>query len=145
MKNKVTIIIVIFIFIISLIGINLILNTKNNNELSSENSEKEEKMEIKQVTSKNFEEEVLNSNEKVLIDFYADWCGPCKMLSQIVEDVAKERTDIKVVKINIDEEQDLAIKYQVMSIPTLVVIENGNILTSSVGVIDKKEILEMLK
>lgn len=145
MKNKVTIIIVIFIFIISLIGINLILNTKNNNELSSENSEKEEKMEIKQVTSKNFEEEVLNSNEKVLIDFYADWCGPCKMLSPIVEDVAKERTDIKVVKINIDEEQDLAIKYQVMSIPTLVVIENGNILTSSVGVIDKKEILEMLK
>lgn len=145
MKNKVTIIIVIFIFIISLIGINLILNTKNNNELSSKNSEKEEKMEIKQVTSKNFEEEVLKSNEKVLIDFYADWCGPCKMLSPIVEEVAKERTDIKVVKINIDEEQDLAIKYQVMSIPTLVVIENGNILTSSVGVIDKKEILEMLK
>lgn len=145
MKNKVTIIIIIFIFIISLVGINLILNKKNNSELLSENSEKEEKVEIKQVTSKNFEEEVLNSNQKVLIDFYADWCGPCKMLSPIVEEVAREKADIKVVKINIDEEQDLAIKYQVMSIPTLVVIENGNILTGSVGLINKKEILEMLK
>ena len=82
-------------------------------------------MEVLKVTSKNFEEEVLKSEKTVLIDFYADWCGPCKMLSPIIEAVANENEEIKVVKINVDNEQDLAIEYQVMSIPTIVVIKNG--------------------
>lgn len=79
------------------------------------------------------------------VDFYADWCDPCKMLSPIVEEVAQENSNIKVVKVNVDESQETAVKYQVMSIPTLVVIENGNIVTRSVGVISKSEILNMIK
>lgn len=85
------------------------------------------------------------SEEDVLVDFYADWCGPCKMLSPIVEQVAQENKDIKVVKINIDQEQDIAIKYEIMSIPTLVVIKNGNETNRSVGLIGKSDILELVK
>lgn len=80
-------------------------------------------MSVLDVTSQNFEEEVLKSEKPVLVDFYADWCGPCKMLSPIVDEVANEKEDIKVCRINIDEEQDLAVEYGIMSIPTLVVIK----------------------
>ena len=79
------------------------------------------------------------------MDFYADWCGPCKMLSPVVEEVAQENSNIKVVKINVDESQEIAVKYQVMSIPTLVVIKNGNEVTRSVGVVSKSQILNMFK
>ena len=102
-------------------------------------------MEVLKVTSENFEEEVLNSNKTVLIDFYANWCGPCKMLSPVVETVAKENENIKVVKIDVDTAQDLAIKYQVMSIPTLVVIKNAREVKRTVGVVSKSEIEEMVK
>ena len=102
-------------------------------------------MEVMKVTSSNFEEEVLNSDKTVLIDFYADWCGPCKMFSPIVESVAEENEDIKVVKIDVDNAQDLAIKYQVMSIPTIVVIKNGQEVNRNVGVVSKSQILEMVK
>lgn len=102
-------------------------------------------MEVLKVTSENFEEEVLKSDKTVLIDFYADWCGPCKMLSPIIDDVAKENENIKVVKIDVDTAQDLAIEYQVMSIPTVVVIKDGQELNRSVGVVSKSEILEMVK
>ena len=79
------------------------------------------------------------------MDFNADWCGPCKMLSPVVEEVAQENSNIKVVKINVDESQEIAVKYQVMSIPTLVVIKNGNEVTRSVGVVSKSQILNMFK
>lgn len=102
-------------------------------------------MEILKVTSSNFEGEVLKSEKTVLIDFYADWCGPCKMISPIVEAVAKENKDIKVVKVNVDDAQDLAIKYEVMSIPTLVVIKNGQEINRLIGLADKTEILNMIK
>ena len=102
-------------------------------------------MEVMKVTSANFEEEVLNSDKAVLIDFYADWCGPCKMFSPVVESVAEENEDIKVVKIDVDNAQDLAIKYQIMSIPTIVVIKNGQEVNRNVGVISKSQILEMVK
>lgn len=102
-------------------------------------------MDVLKVTSSNFEEEVLNSDKTVLVDFYADWCGPCKMLSPVVEAVAKENEDIKVVKVNVDDEQDLAIKYQVMSIPTLVVIKNGEVANKSVGLVSKSQILDLVK
>ena len=102
-------------------------------------------MDILRVTSQNFEEEVLKSDKTVLVDFYADWCGPCKMLSPIVDEVAKEMSEIKVVKVNVDEAQDLAMNYQVMSIPTLVVIKNGKEAKRSVGLIDKSEIKNLVK
>ena len=102
-------------------------------------------MEILNVTSANFDEEVLKSDKTVLIDFYADWCGPCKMFAPIIESVANENEDVKVVKINVDNAQDLAIKYQVMSIPTVVIIKDGKEVNRNVGMASKSQILEMVK
>ena len=102
-------------------------------------------MEIIKVNSQNFEEEVIKSEKPVLIDFYADWCGPCKMLSPIIDEIAEENSEIKVVKVNVDDSQDLAMKYQVMSIPTLVVIKNGEEVNRSVGLIDKSQVLNLIK
>ena len=102
-------------------------------------------MEIIKVNNQNFEEEVIKSEKPVLIDFYADWCGPCKMLSPIIEEIAEENSDIKVVKVNVDDSQDLAMKYQVMSIPTLVVIKNGEEVNRSVGLIDKSQVANLIK
>lgn len=142
MKNKILIIIIIVFFIISMILLNIYLNSKNKQEIKSE---EENDMEVLKVTSENFEKEVLQSDKTVLVDFYADWCGPCKMLSPVVDSVANENEDIKVVKVNVDNAQDLAIKYQVMSIPTLVVIKNGQEINRSVGVVSKSQIEEMVK
>ena len=102
-------------------------------------------MEILKINEDNFEKEVLESEKTVLIYFFADWCGPCKMLSPIIEQFAKENEKVKVVKINVDELPDLAVKYGVRSIPTLVVIKNGEEVNRSVGLIDKSEILELVK
>ena len=102
-------------------------------------------MEIIKVNSQNFEEEVIKSEKPVLIDFYADWCGPCKMLSPIIDEIAEENSDIKVVKVNVDDSRDLAMKYQVMSIPTLVVIKNGEEVNRSVGLIDKSQVANLIK
>ena len=102
-------------------------------------------MEVIRVTSENFEEEVLKCEKTVLVDFYADWCGPCKMMAPVIEDVASEKEDIKVVKINVDDAQDLAMKYQVMSIPTIVIIKNGQEVKRNVGVVSKADLLEMVK
>ena len=101
-------------------------------------------MEILKINEDNFEKEVLEREKTVLIDFFADWCGPCKMLSPIIEQFAKENEKVKVVKINVDELPDLAVKYGVRSIPTLVVIKNGEEVNRSVGLIDKSEILELV-
>ena len=101
-------------------------------------------MEIIKVNGQNFEEEVIKSEKPVLIDFYADWCGPCKMLSPIIDEIAEENSEIKVVKVNVDDSQDLAMKYQVMSIPTLVVIKNGEEVNRSVGLIDKSQVLNLI-
>ena len=95
---------------------------------------------------KNFEEEVLKTDKKVLVDFYADWCGPCKMMLPIIDDIAKELDGkVKVGKVNVDNNQELAIQYDVMSIPTIMVFENGKSIKTFVGVTDKQEILEVLK
>ena len=101
-------------------------------------------MRVEKISSKEFSVEVLQSREPVLIDFYTDWCGPCKMLSPIIDEVAQENDDIKVVKVNVDESLDIALEYKVMSIPTLVVIKNGQEVARSIGVIDKSEIKNML-
>ena len=92
----------------------------------------------------NFNQEVLNSDKPVLMDFWAPWCGPCRMVVPLVEEIAKERSDIKVVKINVDEEQDLAMQFGVMSIPTLVVMKNGKIVNQVTGARPKAQILAML-
>lgn len=96
------------------------------------------------ITNAIFEKEVLQSDKPVLLDFYADWCGPCRMLSPVIEEIASEHPEIKVGKINVDEEPELAQAYQVMSIPALVVIKNGQTAASSVGVQPKSAILKMI-
>lgn len=101
-------------------------------------------MAVIEITAQNFEQEVLKSDKPVLLDFWAAWCGPCQMLSPLVDEVAEEQTDIKVGKVNVDEQQDLAAKYQVMSIPMLVVMKNGEMADKSVGLISKQEILNLL-
>ena len=101
-------------------------------------------MNILKVNHENFEEEVLKSEKTVLIDFYADWCGPCKMMSPVIEAIAKENSNIKVGKINVDEEEELAIQYQVMSIPTFLIIKNGEVVDKIVGAVDKSVLEEAI-
>ena len=96
------------------------------------------------VNKNNFNQEVLNSDKPVLIDFWAPWCGPCRMVVPLVAALAKERSDIKVVKINVDEEQELAMQFGVMSIPTLVVMKNGKVVNQVTGARPKSQILAML-
>ena len=102
-------------------------------------------MAVVNITNANFKEEVLESDKKVLVDFWAPWCGPCRMVSPIVEEIAEENAAIKVAKINIDEQPQLASQYGVMSIPTLMVFENGDIADTAVGARNKSFILQMLE
>jgi thioredoxin 1 len=97
------------------------------------------------ITKNNFEKEVLQSKEPVLLDFWASWCGPCRMVSPTIEEIAKETEGVKVGKINIDEESELASQFSVMSIPTLMVLKEGKVAATAVGVRPKKEILKMLQ
>lgn len=94
----------------------------------------------------NFQNEVLNSDKITIVDFYADWCGPCKMMSPVIDKIAEENAEtIKVGKVNVDESQDLAMKYNVMSIPTILIFKDGNILKTFIGVTSKQEIEEFIK
>ncbi|MBQ3099682.1 MAG: thioredoxin [Clostridia bacterium] len=101
-------------------------------------------MEIIKLTKENFDFEALQSDKTVLIDFWAPWCGPCRMLSPTIDEIAKEREDIKVCKINVDEEPELAQRFSVMSIPMLVVVKNGQVTNTSVGMRPKDSILKLL-
>ena len=101
-------------------------------------------MALLKINNENFEEEVLNSNKTVLLDFYADWCGPCQMVAPVLAEIAEEREDIVVGKINVDEEMQLALKFGVESIPMLAVIKDGKLLSKSVGFRPKEQILELL-
>ncbi len=102
-------------------------------------------MAIVNITNTNFKEEVLDSDKKVLVDFWAPWCGPCRMVSPIVDEIAEENAAIKVAKINIDEQPQLASQYGVMSIPTLMLFENGDVVDKAVGARNKSFILQMLE
>ncbi len=98
------------------------------------------------ITATNFENEVLRSDKPVLLDFYADWCGPCKMLSPVLSEIADEYADVlRVSKVNVDDEPELAMKFKVSSIPMLVLFKNGKIVSTSVGYRPKDEILNELK
>ena len=102
-------------------------------------------MSVLAVDKNNFKQEVLQSEKTVLLDFWADWCGPCRMLSPIVDEIAQEHPEIKVCKVNVDEQPELASSFEVMSIPSLFVIKDGKIANRSTGVRPKAQILELLK
>ena len=102
-------------------------------------------MSVIELTKDNFEAEVLNSDVPVLVDFWAPWCGPCKMLSPVIEEVAKQAQGFKVGKVNTDENQALAMKYNIRTIPTLIVFKDGKEFNKSIGVISKDEILNLVK
>lgn len=99
---------------------------------------------VKEFTEQNFESEAVASELPVLVDFWAPWCGPCRMVGPVVEEISRERSDIKVCKVNVDEQPELAGKFGVMSIPTLVVMKNGKIVNQSIGAKPKNAILAML-
>jgi len=102
-------------------------------------------MSVIKITNDNFENEVLNSDKTVLLDFYADWCGPCRMVAPIVDAISEEHPEIKVGKINVDEENQLATAFGVMSIPSLFVLKDGEVVNQAVGARTKAQILDMLK
>ena len=101
-------------------------------------------MAVIEIKSTNFQQEVLNSDKPVLLDFWASWCGPCRMVSPIVDEIAEERQDIKVGKVNVDEQPELAAQLGVMSIPTLVVMKDGKVVNQTVGARPKAQILSLL-
>ncbi len=101
-------------------------------------------MSVAVITKENFENEVLKSDKPVLLDFWAGWCGPCRMVGPIIDEIAEERTDIKVGKVNVDEQTELASQFGVMSIPTLAVIKGGKVTNQSAGARPKEDILAML-
>jgi thioredoxin 1 len=101
-------------------------------------------MSVTTITNANFAAEVLQSDKPVLVDFWASWCGPCRMISPVVEEIAQENPNIKVGKINVDEQPELAARFGVMSIPTLIVFKDGQKAASSVGVRPKKDILKLI-
>ena len=102
-------------------------------------------MSVKDVNNERFQAEVLDSDKPVLVDFWASWCGPCRMVSPIVDEIAQENPDLQVVKVNVDEEQELALRFGIMSIPTLLVVKDGQVVNQAVGVRPKEQILDLLK
>lgn len=102
-------------------------------------------MSVVKITKNNFESEVIKSDKKVLLDFYAEWCGPCRMVGPVVEEIANEYPEYKICKINVDEQPELAASFQVMSIPSLFVMENGKVINQALGAKTKAQLLEMLK
>ncbi|MGN0522360.1 MAG: thioredoxin [Eubacterium sp.] len=98
---------------------------------------------ITEITAENFENEVIKSDKPVLLDFWAQWCGPCRMMSPIVDEFAEENENIKVGKVNVDEQKELALRFEIMSIPTLLVFKEGKMVNKSAGLISKAEISAM--
>jgi len=101
-------------------------------------------MSVVTLSESNFEEEVIRSDKKVLIDFWASWCGPCRMMSPVIDEIAAETDNIKICKVNVDDEPSIAAKYGIMSIPTLLVVENGEVTGKSVGAVPKENVLALI-
>lgn len=100
-------------------------------------------MSVIEITQENYQKEVIESDKPVLIDFFATWCGPCKMVSPVVDEIANERPDIKVCKLDVDKNMDLARAFQVMSVPTLIAMKNGELVNKTIGAVSKAAILKM--
>ena len=101
-------------------------------------------MSVVTITKENFETEVLNCDKPVLLDFWAPWCNPCRMVAPIIDEIANEHPEIKVGKVNVDDESELAIKFKVISIPSIFVMKNGEVTNSTVGLVPKNQILALL-
>lgn len=101
-------------------------------------------MKVLHINKENFHKEVLNSDRPVLLDFFASWCGPCRMVGPILDEIAEEREDIKVCKVDIDEQPELASRYRIMSVPTLMVLKDGQVMEQSIGAKPKHQILAMV-
>ena len=154
MKEKVEVIVLFLILILCIIGISYFLNKETEKRFGSSNTviNQDEDVvtdnvesKVIAVTNETFENEVLDSNQKVIIDFYADWCGPCKVFSPIFEKVSQELEDVKFVRVNVDEEPELANKYMAYSIPYIVVIENGEVVNSHTGLVDEEALKQLIK
>ena len=154
MKEKVEVIVLFLILILCIIGISYFLNKETEKRFGSSNTvinQDEEvvtdnvESKVIAVTNETFENEVLDSNQKVVIDFYADWCGPCKVFSPIFEKVSQELEDVKFVRVNVDEEPEFANKYMAYSIPYIVVIENGEVVNSHTGLVDEEALKQLIK
>jgi len=143
MKDKIRIICLIVLFISFLVVINRIIKRESTGNVT-QGTELSKEISI-EVNSINFQKEVLSSDKKVIIDFYATWCVPCQMLSPVLEEVAVENSDIKLVKIDVDQNEELAYKYGISAMPTIIVMENGEEINRSIGVISKEDILKLLK
>ena len=147
-KEKKSLIIEMIVFCMIIVSIAafsyLYTSHKLGNDLKNE-EEEGKSMDVISVNSKNFSEEVLNNKGKVLVDFYADWCGPCKMMSPVIDQISEEVPDVKVCKLNVDNAQDIASEYDVMSIPTIMIFENGEVKQKFIGVTSKDEIINALK
>ena len=153
MKEKIKIIVLIVVLVICIFGIKYILDTEtekmiNNDTFSEEYYDESEDLKASSVitvTEDTFDEEVLNSDKKVVVDFYADWCGPCKQMEPIFEKVASETKDVKFVRLNVDYAQELSLKYGAYSIPFLVVFENGEVVETNTGLINESTLKELIK
>ena len=147
MDKKQKLIIEIILFILLLIGITFIYNyLKNkNNDQEMQEEVKEEQVEIMEIkNAEQFEQEVINESKTVFIDFYATWCMPCRTMNPIIKEIAKEHKEVKVVKIDVDKNEELAIKYNVMNIPTMLIMKNGEVTKTFVGIVDKESIVKEL-
>ena len=144
-KKKLVLQIIAFIGVIIILTIVYYYIISSYTKEQINQSEKEEnKMNITEIMAKDFQQEVINSEKTVLVDFYATWCGPCKMMSPILENIAEENANVKVVKVDIDKNQDLAMQYNVMSIPTMIIFKNGEATKTFVGVTDKHNLSDAL-
>ena len=145
LSEKVKAVIYLILFVIAIVGISIFLNYRSNipKQQNVTNIVDNEENIIIEVNENNFENEVIKSNKKVLIDFYANWCTPCKVIKPKIREVAKENQELKVVEVNVDKCENLATKYGVYSIPTLVVIENGKEINRVIGAVEKGKILEI--
>ncbi len=148
MNKKIKLIIEIVLFIVILISITVIYNyfiNKNIEKTIQEDTKNEENIEIIEIESmEQFEQEVSNENGTIFIDFYATWCMPCKTMTPIIEELAKENKEVKFLKVDVDKNNELATKYNVMSIPTMLIIKNGKVTKTFVGVTDKESIMKEL-
>lgn len=142
MNQKIKVIIGAVIFIVFIIGADRLLKNQNRGKMENliSSEEKNEESKVIEVTSNSFEKEVLQSEKRVLVDFYAGWCGPCQVLSPIIDKISTENNEVKFVRINVDDTEDIASKYGIYSIPTLVMIENGKEINRSIGLINEEEL-----